>query len=152
MTPIMPKSKVDESLPILNAFAVTLGLMAVLFALLYWLMQPKVFENPGMLAYRAPAGTRLEPLPRVSDAPQVAELPAEQAVAAVAQESLTPEAQKPKKGEARKHAKKQSPVRVRREYQEPPNRFAQQREHWESRNRYAQQGDFGFGWPRFNTW
>jgi hypothetical protein len=151
MTPIMQKSKVDELFPILNAFAVTLGLMAALFVLLYWLMQPKVFENPGMLAYRAPAGTRLEPLPRVSDAPRLAELPAEQAVAALAQEP-TPEAQKPKKGEARKHAKKQSPVRVRREYQEPPNRFAQQREHWESRNRFAQQSDFGFGWQRFGTW
>ena len=70
------KSNVD-SLPILNALAVTVGLTAALFLLLYWLMQPKVFENPGLTAYQPPPGTRLEPPPRASDAPQLADLPAE---------------------------------------------------------------------------
>jgi len=145
-------SNVNDSLPVLNAVIVTLGLTAALFVLLYWLMQPKVLENPGLAAYHPPAGTRLEPLPRASDAPQLAELPAEKAAPVVAQQSPSPEALEPPKAEKRKVAKKQTTVRMRRERQESPNRFAQQRERQETPNRFAQQGDFGFGWPRFNTW
>jgi hypothetical protein len=154
------------SLPILNALAVTLGLTAALFLLLYWLMQPKVFENPGLASYRPPPGTRLEPLPRASDAPQLAELPESKTVAAVAQEASSSETPKPAKAEKRKLVKKQQPpVRARREHQEPasrfaqqreyreqPNRFAQQREYREWPNRFAQQTDFGFGWGRSGTW
>src|SRR4051794_39105500 len=115
------KSKVDDSLPILNAFAVTLGLTAALFLLLYWLMQPKVFDNPGVAAYQPPTRTRLEPLPRATDAPQIAELPEETAVPIVAHEQSPPEATKPVKAEKRKLAKKQPPVRTRRhEHQQSP--------------------------------
>jgi len=149
------KSSVD-SLPILNALAVTLGLTAALFLLLYWLMRPKVFENPGLAAYQPPAGTRLEPPPRASDAPQLADLPAEKAAPMVAEASPQEVAQPLKaeapKAEKRKLAKKQPPARARREHQEAPNRFAQQRDRQEQRNRFAQQTDFGFGWPRFGTW
>ena len=145
------KSKVVDSGPILNALAVTLGLTAVLFLMLYWLMQPKVFENPGLAAYQSPPGTRLEPLARPSNAPQLAELPEAKPISAPAQESSPPEAAKPAKAEIRKQAKKQ-PVRARRERQESPNRFAQQRERQGGFNRFAQQTDFGFGWPRFGTW
>jgi hypothetical protein len=147
------KSQIDDSLPILNALAVTLGLTAALFLLLYWLMQPKVFENAGLAAYQPPPGTRLEPLPRVSDAPQMAALQEEKAAPVAAQESPTPEAVKPPKAEKRKVAKKQPTVRARREHPESPNRYAQQRERQEWPNRFAQQqGDFGFGWPRFGSW
>jgi hypothetical protein len=41
----------------------------------YWLMQPKVVPNEGLAAYEPPAGTRLIPLPRKMDAPELAELP-----------------------------------------------------------------------------
>ena len=149
------KSNVD-SLPILNALAVTLGLTAALFLLLYWLLQPKVFENPGLAAYQPPAGTRLEPRPHSSDAPQLADLPAEKAVSTVAKSSPQQVAQPPKaetpKAEKRKLAKKHAPVRVQRERKKSPNRFAQQREYREWPNRFAQQADFGWGWPRSGTW
>jgi hypothetical protein len=115
-------------------------------------MQPKVFENPGLAAYQPPPGTRLAPLPHASDAPQLAELPEQKATPIVAQETSSPETAKPPKTEERKVAKKQPPVRVRRERQETPNRFAQQRDRQEQRNRFAQQADFGFGWPRFGVW
>jgi hypothetical protein len=42
----------------------------------YWLMQPRVFPNPGLAAYKPPPGTRLIPLPRKMDAPALVELPA----------------------------------------------------------------------------
>jgi hypothetical protein len=95
----------------------------------------------------------LEPLPRVSDAPQMAALQEEKAAPVAAQELPTPEAVKPPKAEKRKVAKKQPTVRARREHLDSPNRYAQQRERQEWPNRFAQQqGDFGFGWPRFGTW
>jgi hypothetical protein len=42
----------------------------------YWLMQPRVITNPGLAAYKPPPATRLVPLPRKMDAPELAELPA----------------------------------------------------------------------------
>src|SRR5215212_1038672 len=123
---VITKSKTDDSLPILNAFVVTLGLTAALFLLLYLLLQPKVFENPGLAAYQPPPATRLEPLPRASDAPQMAELPEEKTVPVVAQEPSPPPVAKPPKAQKRKLAKKQPPARAPREHQESPNRFAQQ--------------------------
>src|SRR3954453_12632873 len=96
------KPQIDDSLPILNALAVTLGLTAALFLLLYWVRPPKVFENAGLAAYQPPPEPRLEPPPRVSDAPQMAALQEEKAAPVVAQESPTPEAIKPPKAEKRK--------------------------------------------------
>jgi hypothetical protein len=48
---------------------------AGLFFVLFALCQPTVNPNPGVAAYMPPPGTRLVPLPRVSDAPELAELP-----------------------------------------------------------------------------
>jgi hypothetical protein len=50
---------------------------ACLFLLLHSLSKPTVLANPGITAYAAPPGTRLLPLPRKSDAPELAELRAE---------------------------------------------------------------------------
>ncbi len=50
---------------------------AGLFFLLHVLLKPTVRANPGMAAYEPPPLTRLLPLPRKSDAPELAELPAE---------------------------------------------------------------------------
>jgi hypothetical protein len=47
---------------------------AGLFLLLYFLSQPTINLNPGVAAYVAPPATRLVPLPRQSDAPELAEL------------------------------------------------------------------------------
>jgi hypothetical protein len=42
----------------------------------YWLMQPRVIPNLGLAAYKPPPATRLIPLPRKMDAPELVELPA----------------------------------------------------------------------------
>src|SRR5262245_8606176 len=41
----------------------------------YWLMQPRVIPNLGLAAYEPPPGTRLVPLSRKMDAPELAALP-----------------------------------------------------------------------------
>jgi len=58
-----------------TAVAVFVGL------LLMFLMQPDKYPNPGLATYTTPPGTRLLPLPRKSDAPELAELPAEKPAA-----------------------------------------------------------------------
>jgi hypothetical protein len=40
----------------------------------YWLMQPRVIENLGLAVYKPPPATRLIPLPRKSDAPELVDL------------------------------------------------------------------------------
>jgi hypothetical protein len=55
---------------------VAFGLMAGLgFLGGYRLMQPRVIPNLGLAAYEPPPGTRLIPLPRKMDAPELADLP-----------------------------------------------------------------------------
>lgn len=51
----------------------------VFFGILHHLLQPTVVANPGLAAFSPPPATRLVPLPRQSDAPELAELPAEAA-------------------------------------------------------------------------
>jgi len=41
----------------------------------YRLMQPRIIPNLGLAAYQPPPGTRLVPLPRKTDAPELADLP-----------------------------------------------------------------------------
>jgi hypothetical protein len=48
--------------------------VVLFFLALYWLLQPKVYANPGLVAYKPPAGTNMLPLPRKLDAPALAEL------------------------------------------------------------------------------
>jgi hypothetical protein len=77
----------DWATPLLGVASVFLAGAAGLFFLIYFLCQPTVNPNPGIAAYSAPPATRLVPLPRISDAPELAELPAEppSALAALAQ-------------------------------------------------------------------
>jgi hypothetical protein len=56
----------------LGAATVVAGCFGLLFMVL---MQPDKYPNPGLAAYTPPPGTRLLPLPRKSDAPELAELP-----------------------------------------------------------------------------
>lgn len=49
--------------------------------LLLFLMQPDKYPNLGLAAYTPPPGTRLLPLPHKSDAPELAELPAQEPAA-----------------------------------------------------------------------
>ena len=75
------ESQIDESLseqwelPLLGVFSVVLAGASCIFLLLYYLSQPAINRNPGVAAYTPPPGTRLVPLPRKSDAPELAELP-----------------------------------------------------------------------------
>jgi hypothetical protein len=53
----------------LSVFGVLFVGAAVLFVFLYDLLQPPTIPHPGLAAFSPPAGTRLIPLPRVSNAP-----------------------------------------------------------------------------------
>jgi hypothetical protein len=69
------KSQSDDLLvPLFWVLSVMSAGAACFFLLLYSLSQPRVYANLGMAAYSAPPGTRLVPLPRKSDAPELAEL------------------------------------------------------------------------------
>jgi hypothetical protein len=63
--------------PLFCVFSAFLAGAGGLFFLIYDLCQPTVYPNPGEVAYSAPQATRLIPLPRRSDAPEIADLPAE---------------------------------------------------------------------------
>jgi hypothetical protein len=70
------KSPSDEwAAPLFWVLVTMLAGAACVFLLLYSLGQPKINPNPGLAAYTPPPGTRLIPLPRKSDAPELAELP-----------------------------------------------------------------------------
>ena len=49
-----------------------LALASCIFVALYWLLQPVKSANRGLAAYTPPPSTRLEPLPRKMDAPELA--------------------------------------------------------------------------------
>jgi hypothetical protein len=118
-------SDAEPSLPLMIATTVVVGLVVSVFALLYWVMQPRALENPGMAAYHPPAGTRLEPLPRKFDAPELAELPPAAVAPVLAETQPSPAVPSPKR-EAHARAKKQPTARARRETPPPPNSYAQQ--------------------------
>jgi hypothetical protein len=65
----------SDSLPLL-AYLVGITALCLAFAsFLHWLMQPVVLSNPGLAAYRPPPATRIEPLVRKSDAPELTLVP-----------------------------------------------------------------------------
>src|SRR3954470_1897561 len=56
--------------------AIKLSLFAAaFFGFVFWLYQPNVIENPGVAAYQPPPGTRLVPLPRMVEAPEIIQIP-----------------------------------------------------------------------------
>jgi hypothetical protein len=139
----MAKSNHDGSLSALGALSVMCCMTAALFLVLYWLMQPKVLQNPGMASYQPPVGTRLEPLPRKSDAPELAALP-ENPRSSFA-EAIVPsdDPPKPAKPEARERPKKPAPVRPRRN-PEGSRSYAQQQ--WGPAYSYGQQRPASWSW------
>ena len=52
-----------------------LAFMAGIFFILYWQLQPATIVNAGQAAYVPPPQTRLIPLARKMDAPELAEIP-----------------------------------------------------------------------------
>jgi hypothetical protein len=67
--------KDDWVAPLLGVFGAILAGAGCLFLLTYYLSQPAMNPNPGVAAYTPPPATRLVPLPRKSDAPELADLP-----------------------------------------------------------------------------
>jgi hypothetical protein len=91
----------DCAAPLLGVSGAVLAGAASLFSLIFFLCQPAVSPNPGVAAYTPPAATRLVPLPRISDAP---ELPAETSsgLTALAQAQAGDQPAKPPRPAARK--------------------------------------------------
>src|ERR1700730_6622677 len=131
------KSQSDEwVVPLFWFLSVILAGAACLFLLLYSLSNPTEYANPGIAAYTPPHGTRLLPLPRKSDAPELAELPAEPAspLTALAQ------AQTSQKG-----AMSEPPARKRPRVATPEND--------QRTSDYGQQWNYGFGaWTSNRAW
>jgi hypothetical protein len=69
------KSQSDESvLPVFLILNAILAVVGSLWLLLFYFSQPTIYPNPGLAAYVPPPGTRLLPLLRKSDAPELANL------------------------------------------------------------------------------
>jgi hypothetical protein len=70
------KSQNDQS-AVVQFWIISLVLAgaACIFLPLYSLTQPTVYANPGLAAYTPPPATRLVPLARKSDAPELVDLP-----------------------------------------------------------------------------
>src|SRR5579872_7220813 len=62
----------DELGPALCLIAIIATLLSGAYYALFVLSKPTAYPNPGVEAYHLPAATRILPLPRVSDAPDVA--------------------------------------------------------------------------------
>jgi hypothetical protein len=118
----MAKTNYDGSLSTLGVLSVMCAVTVAFFMTLNWLMQPKVLENPGMAAYHAPPGTRLVPLPRQSDAPELASLPENSATSYA--EALTPPPSDPPKPV--KQARKKPPAPKKSRQPELNRTYAQQ--------------------------
>ncbi len=72
------KSPGDEwATPVFGVLGVMVTGAACFFLALFELSRPTINPNPGLAAYTPPPATRLVPLPRRSDAPELAELPAD---------------------------------------------------------------------------
>jgi hypothetical protein len=127
------KSPGDEwATPVFGVLAVIVAGAASLFLVLYALCQPTISPNPGVAAYTPPPATRLVPLPRRSDAPELAELPPDPAPAlsAMAQAQA---GDQPVKREIHAPARKHTRV--------DPGSYDQRK------LGYVQQWDFGYrGW------
>src|SRR5436190_13384076 len=64
----------DFTYPLLYILIKLSLIAAGFFAFLFWLYQPIIIENPGVAAYQPPPGTRLVPLPRKMDSPELFEI------------------------------------------------------------------------------
>lgn len=67
----------DWVLPSFWIISAILAVISCFSLLLFYVSQPTTYPNPGLAAFIAPPGTRLLPLLRKSDAPELADLPDE---------------------------------------------------------------------------
>jgi hypothetical protein len=131
------KSPADEwAAPLFGVLGAIMVGASCLFLLLHELCQPTINLNPGVAAYSAPPATRLVPLPRESDAPELADLPPDpaSALSAMAQARA---GDQPTKRDAH-----------------PPRKRARvdPRDYDQRKFGYVQQPDFGYrGWNNSRT-
>jgi hypothetical protein len=133
------KSPSDEwAVPLFWFLSMILAGAACLFLLLHSLSKPTEYANPGIAAYTPFPSTRLLPLPRKSDAPELAELPAEppSPLSALAQAEAS---EKQTTRDVGPPARKRPPV--------DPRKYDQQR------FGYAQQWNDGYrDWNKNRAW
>jgi hypothetical protein len=92
------------TIPVMGYLSGYLAFMAGIFFILYWQLQPATIANAGKSAYVPPPQTRLIPLARKMDAPELAEIPPlASPLEALARVEDTPT---PSSSESRRHAKK----------------------------------------------
>jgi hypothetical protein len=143
----MARSNPDSSLSVLGALTLMSGATAALFLLLFWLMQPRALENPGMASYQPPPATRLEPPPRKSDAPELAELPHVNSSSAFAEAYASSEPPALAKPEIRERPKKPAPAKPRRNTDRDKS-YAQHQQQQLQQLRQRPQWGFGYGQQR----
>jgi len=124
---------------LLWSLSAALAVAGCLGLLLYSLLQPSAFPNSGLAAYTPPPGTRLLPLPRKSDAPELAAL--------ASQEEPTPLGARAQGERDDIRTPKRNAERPVRKRSHPPVR------HREPREQYARQWNNGWrsDW-RSNSW
>ena len=72
------KSQSTEAvLPLFLILSAILAVVGCFSLLLFYFSQPTIYPNPGLAAYAPPPGTRLLPLLRMSNAPELVNLPDE---------------------------------------------------------------------------
>ena len=72
----MTKQPANEiAQPILWTVTAITMVIGCFWFFVFYLSQPTIYPNPGLAAYTPPAGTRLVPIPRKSDAPDLADIP-----------------------------------------------------------------------------
>jgi hypothetical protein len=131
--PITRKPQSDElAAPLFWMLSANLAAAAGFFLLLYFLHQPTISPNAGVAAYMPPPGTRLIPLPRRSDAPELVDLSADpaSALSALAQAQTSDQ-----------HAKADAHPPARKRPRADPG------EHDQRKVGFGQQWNFGYsGW------
>jgi hypothetical protein len=125
---------------------------AGLFLLLHTLFQPSVNPNPGPTAYVPPPGTRLVPLPRKSDAPQLADVAADPLAASAA----LPAPASPLTALAKSETSDQQGKReIRPTVHKRPHADYTEREHEQRRYGFIQPWNYGspanYGSPGWNS-
>jgi hypothetical protein len=112
----------ESALPLFWTTTAIAAIVGSFWLFVIYLSQPTFYPNPGLAAYTPPAGTRLIPLLRESDAPELADVPEEPTppLTAMAQAQLR---QKPVKEapQVRKH-----PPASPREAEKPTLGYTQQ--------------------------
>jgi hypothetical protein len=106
---------------ILSLILAAAGGLSLLF---YSATRPTIYANPGIAAYTPPPGTRLVPLPRSSDAPELVDLPDQASSPLTALAQAQPN-EKPAKTDVRPPARKR-PRSDPHDYEERKPGYAQQ--------------------------